>query len=142
MKRSALFLLMCPFLLILPRNPMLAQSNAGVVQDLAAPSPISYEGLYEQLMNLSADELNVADVSALTLKRDVATFELRDGKLYLCKPINNRVCAAIYIGKGVFSMTPPTEIERQQVYRFYEKESLKEKFKILPPKKKKKKKKK
>ena len=38
------------------------------------------------------------------------------------------MCAAIFIGEGTFNYTPPTKIEQEQLFRFYEKRSLNEKF--------------
>jgi hypothetical protein len=51
-------------------------------------------------------------------------FSLTDGHLYLCTPVNGRVIAAFYFGTGHFSMNPPTEIERKQLFRFYGADSV------------------
>jgi len=99
-------------------------------QNLGTQSAL-YDELYEQLVHLAPDQDTLATVNGLTLKRDVATFTLQNGTFYLCTPVGSRVCAAIYLGEGIFSFSPPTEIERQQLYRFYEKDSLWEKFNVL-----------
>ena len=94
-------------------------------------TPVTYEELYDQFMNLTPDPAGVSIVKNLRLQRDVGMFDLHQGKLYLCKPIRGRVCAALFEGEGTFSFKPPTYIEQQQLYRFYEKDSLEEKFSTL-----------
>ncbi len=91
----------------------------------------SYLALYEQLINLSPDETQIADVRDLTLKRDVATFHLTEGSLILLKPIEEAVMGAAFIGKGSVTVTPPTEIEREQLFRFQKVNSLEKQFDFL-----------
>jgi len=90
-----------------------------------------YEALYKELMELEPDKNLVAKVQDFSFRRDAGVFDLKKGKLYLCKPINGRVVAALFEGKGRFRLTPPTEIERRQVRRFYEADSLDQEFKFL-----------
>jgi len=96
------------------------------------PKPATaYEEVYDQLMNLSADPTKVANVGNLTIKRDVAQFTLEDGKLYLLTPVRQRTVAALYLGTGRFNFTPPTAIEKEQLHRFYETQTLEKKFNVL-----------
>ncbi|MBI3006330.1 MAG: hypothetical protein HYY49_13110 [Ignavibacteriales bacterium] len=90
-----------------------------------------YEAMYEELSKLTTDPEAVAKVENLRLIRDVGVFDLREGKLYLCKPIAGRVMSAVFIGNGTFNFRPPTEIEKDQVYRFFEKDSIHEKIRSL-----------
>ena len=90
-----------------------------------------YEKLYDQLMHLEPDFNQSAFVQNFTFQRDVGKFTLASGKLYLCKPVMNRVCAAVFVGNGQFQFTPPIEAERKQLYRFYETESLNQEFNFL-----------
>lgn len=93
---------------------------------------VSYGDVYEQFMDLEIDREQVAEVKTpFVLQRDVGKFFLEEGKLYLCKAVEERVCAVFFSGKGVFSFTPPTSVERKQLYRFYEREAFEEKFKTL-----------
>ena len=87
-----------------------------------------YQILFEQLINLSIDPTQSADVNNIEIKRDVGKFILEKGKLFLCAPVNDRVVAAIFQGEGNFKYTPPSKIEQEQLFRFYEKRSLNEKF--------------
>lgn len=90
-----------------------------------------YEKLYDQLMHLEPDFNQSASVENFTFQRDVGKFTLANGKLYLFKPVMNRVCAAVFVGDGKFQFTPPIEVERKQLYRFYETESLDQEFNFL-----------
>lgn len=100
-------------------------------QSFEPSSQEKLENLYEQLVRLSPDPGRVATVESLVLKRDAGVFTFHEGTFYLCTPINNRVRAAVFVGRGAFSLTPPTEIERQQLYRFFEVETLREEFTFL-----------
>lgn len=93
--------------------------------------PTEYEQWYEALTHLRADESKAAIVSNITIVRDVGVFALRRGQFYLCQSVNNRVVAALFVGEGVFSMKPPTDIERKQLYRFYEADSIQQHFTTL-----------
>lgn len=108
-------------------------SVQGVISQTAAPGlhAPSYEEVYDQLMRLEPDPALVASVSNLHIHRDVADINLTEGTIYLCKPVAGRVCAALFVGKGTFEFSPPTEIEQSQLYRFYEKKTLDEKFDFL-----------
>jgi hypothetical protein len=87
-----------------------------------------YQILFEQLINLSIDPTKSAEVNNLEIIRDVGKFILGKGKLFLCTPVKDRVIAAIFQGEGNFKYTPPSKIEQEQLFRFYEKRSLNEKF--------------
>ncbi|MCH8836800.1 MAG: hypothetical protein IIA60_03235 [Candidatus Marinimicrobia bacterium] len=90
-----------------------------------------YEHLYDDLIHLEPDFHKSAYVQDFTFQRDVARFTLVEGNLYLCKPVMNRVVAAVFIGSGQFHFTPPIEAERKQLYRVYETESLDREFNFL-----------
>jgi len=94
--------------------------------------PCTYEHLYETFMNLpSAFPKEVAQVQSLEIKRDVATFHLLEGKLYIFPPILNRPAVLFFRGEGFFKFTPPIELEKNQLKRFLGTESLNEKFNRL-----------
>ncbi len=90
-----------------------------------------YDSIFVQFVGLAPDPQNIAPVHNVTIERDAGRFHLQDGTLYLCKPVEGRVCAAVYRGKGRFSMKPPTNVERQQLHRFFEKDSMDEEFTFL-----------
>jgi hypothetical protein len=88
----------------------------------------SDEMLYEQIKNLSYDENEVAEVESLILKRDVATFYLNHGKIHLAESFEGKIIGAVFSGEGIFEFSPPLEIERHQLKRFTDRDSLREEF--------------
>lgn len=92
---------------------------------------VSYLKVYEQFMNLQIDESRTATVHDFAFRRDVGRFFLEKGTLLFCRPVEGRVCALYFEGKGRFQFTPPTRVERRQLQRFYQTDSLSEKFRTL-----------
>ncbi|MBI2428443.1 MAG: hypothetical protein HYV29_06540 [Ignavibacteriales bacterium] len=90
-----------------------------------------YESVQRQLKDLTVLKDSVIPVTNVVLSRDVGTFTFHDGSFYVLSPINNNVSALLFIGSGTFSFTPPTDVERKHLYRFFEKEQLNEPFKYL-----------
>ena len=90
-----------------------------------------YEKFYHHFKNISADENEILEVKNLVLRRDRGEILFKNGTFFFNKPFNNRIYSAVFIGEGVFSYTPPNEVERKQLYRFFEKEKLEEKFKKI-----------
>ena len=107
---SALFLLLAS-LFALPNTA----TAAGVA---------SYKKAFAQLAAFAPDPSRVAAVHGLSLKRDLATFEFVDGQMALFRPVEGRIWGAVFTGRGTFSFRPPTEIERDQLERFYKTDSL------------------
>lgn len=91
----------------------------------------SYEAVYEQLMILGRTASRMASVEHVILQRDEGKFLLTQGELYLFSPEQNRIGGALFRGKGAFTMTPPTAIEQDQLYRFYETKTLSKEFDLL-----------
>jgi hypothetical protein len=87
--------------------------------------------LYNQIKDIPFDESKVALVESLVLRRDVAVFRLNEGRIHLFEPVGGRIIGAVFVGEGVFEFSPPTEIERYQLKRFTEHESLSEEFEKL-----------
>jgi hypothetical protein len=90
---------------------------------------------YQALKAPELDLARVAVVESLSLRRDVATFRLGKGTLCLMKPIpvmgDNRVTGAFFVGKGTFLYSPPTRIEKDQLARFFKKDTLEQDFSLL-----------
>ena len=107
--------------------PVIGQANtrAGI------PQIPEYMALYDQLMSLQPDMTKVADIQNLSIKRDVARFDLHEGEIYLLTPVYGRTVGAIFLGTGTAYAYPPTQIEREQFYRFYETHTLEKEFNVL-----------
>ncbi len=69
-----------------------------------------------------------AVVNNLALKRDAATFTLKTGELYFITPVESRITAAVFIGTGEFSLTPPTAIEKKSIKIFTNEDGITEEF--------------
>ncbi len=91
----------------------------------------SYLKIFEALTHLKLDPANVAEVADFALQRDVGNFFLKKGKIYLTLPVEGKICAALFLGKGEFEFTPPTQIEKEQLYRFYQTEHFEKPFNML-----------
>jgi hypothetical protein len=66
----------------------------------------------------------VAEVSNLTLQRDVARFTLQSGQIHLLTPVGGRTVGAVFRGKGVFRFAPATTVERDRLSRLESADSL------------------
>src|ERR1041385_4036016 len=74
---------------------------------------------------------NYAVVNNLILKRDAATFTLKSGELYFITPVEDRVTAAVFIGNGEMSLTPPTDVEKHSISIFTGEDGITEQFSKL-----------
>ena len=74
---------------------------------------------------------NYAVVNNLKLKRDAANFTLKSGELYFITPVEDKVTAAVFIGDGEMSLTPPTDIEKRSLSIFTGEGAITEQFSKL-----------
>ena len=72
-----------------------------------------------------------ATVNNLILKREGAAFNLRSGEIYFLTPVEGRYTAAVFIGEGEFSLSPPTENEKNSLKIFTNEPSITEQFSSL-----------
>ncbi len=72
-----------------------------------------------------------ATVSNLVLKKDRATFTLASGEIYFLKPMQGRIVAAVFLGTGNFSLTPPNETEQKNLEIYTKKREISEGFSQL-----------
>jgi hypothetical protein len=91
--------------------------------------------LYNDLHHFKIDTTRIGTVENLSIRRDVGFFFLEQGTMYACKAAQYHgkeyITGLIYIGKGEFTFTPPTEIEKMQLMRFYKDDPFKKEFDIL-----------
>lgn len=69
-------------------------------------------------------------VNSLALKRDAATFSMT-GEVYFLPPVEGRTVAAVFIGGGEMTLTPPTDAERKSISIFTGEPKLTEAFSTL-----------
>jgi len=72
-----------------------------------------------------------ATVNNLTLKKEGATFTLRNGEIYFVSPVLGRYTGGVFIGDGEFSLVPPTENEKNSLKIFTNEPSITEQFSNL-----------
>ena len=88
---------------------------------VATGQKANQDPIYQSLRQLGkGDDFagNYAVVNNLKLKRDAANFTLKSGELYFITPVEDRVTAAVFIGDGELSLTPPTDIEKRSISIF------------------------
>jgi len=90
-----------------------------------------YERAVSDLLSLHADAGRTAKVENIIIKREGARFDLHHGEIQLLSRVNDRYIAFLFTGQGTFRFTPPTKIERAQLRRFYDSDSLDESFNTL-----------
>ena len=121
-------------LLVLPARPsdLSAQlASAGGPPPAGAPAARSYDEMFDELLRMSPRADRVAEVSNLTLQRDVARFTLQSGQISLLTPVGGRTVGAVFRGKGVFSFVPASPIERERLRRLEKADSLSAPFSEL-----------
>ncbi|MCK4956956.1 MAG: hypothetical protein KAS49_04925, partial [Candidatus Cloacimonetes bacterium] len=87
--------------------------------------------IYNDLENLTALNEKVAEVNDFSFSRDVANFHLKNGKLYILSPVNNRSIAMIFKGEGSVNIAPPTKISQERLYSEFQVNSFNSSFSFL-----------
>ncbi len=64
----------------------------------------------------------------LKLVREAASFEFKSGRIDIIQPVRGRYHAAVFEGEGLFTINPPTRIEKAQLKKFTGEENLVEEF--------------
>ncbi len=85
--------------------------------DLPTATPEDLKTVYFQLRQLHASE-QWAIAENVVWKRDAATFTFQTGKLVFASPVNGRILAASFEGKGAFQLDPPGSIHQKQISRY------------------------
>lgn len=127
----------CSILLILALECFALASI--VMAQTAPPSAgaprVNDDPVYKQLRQRSnaIEDFNgqVATVSGLTLHRDAATFKFNSGEIYFLAPVAGHVVGAVFLGDGVMTLDPPTEIEKHSLSIFTGADVLEDHFSRL-----------
>jgi hypothetical protein len=69
------------------------------------------DNTYQQLRTISPSGETIA-ANGLTIKRDVATFQLNSGNLCFLKAVNGKTTGAIFVGEGRLLLNPPLASEQ------------------------------
>ncbi len=98
---------------------------------VVGPALKEYERISSQITGLATKSIPSAEIENIVFKRDAATFNLTKGTLYLLPEIDQKVHALLFVGKGLVTVIPPTEIEMKQLSRFFEENIFPMEFKTL-----------
>jgi len=94
----------------------------------AAAAGTDLRTVYDRLKKLEFDPDRVAEVKNFLIQRHELQLLFESGRFYLSKPVGGRLTGAVFIGHGRFRFVPPNRLEREQVQRFMEKDTLDEAF--------------
>jgi len=91
------------------------------------PASAQVLAMYQKLRSntLSGDSLTVQD---LVLKRDIATMTFTSGTFHFMSPVEGQVMGAVFVGQGVFQMTPTPNVEKRHLRHLTGISSISESF--------------
>lgn len=97
---------------------------------LSAQEPTSafYKSTLDQIFDWEITDQSAFHIDTLSFNKDVGQFKLVNSNVFVLPSINNRQYGLIFSGNIYFSMTPPTSIEQDQLYRFIENKSCEKEF--------------
>ena len=90
-----------------------------------------YKQTLNELLAIHPEVGKTTSVAGIRIQREHIIFDLKSGRLQLLSPVDGKTIAALFYGEGTFSFSPPTEIERAQLMRFYDTVSLDGTFNTL-----------
>jgi hypothetical protein len=123
-------------LLVVPALPIDLSAQQLATTTAAAPATAetvarSYDALFDELLRMTPRADRVAEVSNLTLQRDVGRFTLESGRIHLLTPVGGRTVGAVFRGRGMFSFAPTAAVERERLRRLEKADSLASPFSEL-----------
>jgi len=109
--------------------------RASAVMVVASPMAWAQSGAnsdptYAALRNIGLGS-EAVQVTNFDLKRDAGTFRLNSGTICFVPPVNGKVTGGVFVGDGVFLLTPPTETERKSLRFLSKEDEFSEKFERL-----------
>lgn len=114
-------ILILPFILVL--NCLCLSQDQNTNQE--------YQNILKEIENVQPLSVAAVPDSGLIIQQDAAIFKLISGELFRCSQIAGSERLLLFKGKGRFSFSPTSQIEKDHLYRFYEKHSLDEEFYYL-----------
>jgi hypothetical protein len=91
---------------------------------VAAVSASAAEDLKQQIQNSSLDLSRAVELRNLTIELGGGVFDVDQGVLVPASPISGRVMEAVFVGKAQFHLSPPDEVEAQQLELFTQQATL------------------
>lgn len=87
-----------------------------------------YQEIRQRANAMDAFAGKVAAVKDVTLRKDGAAFKFISGEVYFLAPIQGRVVAAVFLGEGEMTVSPPIEVEKRHLAIFTGHPVLTERF--------------
>jgi hypothetical protein len=97
---------------------LLAAATVSLASDLSQAPSADLLARYQQLRTIALDPQRIAVVEEYSLHKHEATFLLKSGQLCFLQPVGEAVVGAVFVGDGMFTLKPPTEIEQRNLARF------------------------
>jgi hypothetical protein len=95
--------------------------------DLATSPSEKLLQVYAQLRSLKGSPQG-AIAENVKFRRDAATFTFEEGRLTLAAPVEARILAAVFRGRGTFELAPPSPVDQRQIARYAKAPRLVDKF--------------
>ncbi len=94
---------------------------------LVADQPPNADASYQQLraIALGSEAVSVSDI---TLKRDVAHFQLNSGTVCFLPAVQGKVTGAVFVGEGRLLLTPPIAAEQRSLMLLTKEQEFSESF--------------
>lgn len=90
-----------------------------------------YQKILSDITGISLVSSSTVPDNGITIQEYAATFKLNNGDIYKFSDIAGAERLLIFKGNGKFIYSPPSKIEKDHLYRFYEKYTLDEDFNYL-----------
>jgi hypothetical protein len=90
-----------------------------------------YQNILKEIESVQPVSVAAVPDSGLIIQQDAAIFKLINGELFRCSEIASSERLLLFKGKGQFIFSPHSQIEKDHLYRFYEKHTLDEEFYYL-----------
>ncbi len=103
-------------------------SYADPQADLLPADTTQLEAAFNAFFNVGLDLEHPLRVQNLQLVKDSLVMNLKEGSVYLTRPVLGEVTGAYFIGDGTMKLSPPTRTEKKSLKRRYGKESFEEPF--------------
>jgi len=86
------------------------------------------EAIFEAFYRTGLDTTRPYAIANVKIQKDTVTLHLKQGTLFLMKPVAGEITGAAFVGEGVAMLTPPNRTERYMLNKYYGAETLNEPF--------------
>lgn len=112
MRRSVIFYCVFAFLGTITAQELKTRPQTITPVPQTSRSLANNDPVYLSLRSIKLGQ-EIIPISPFRIKRDAGIFTFRSGTFYLLEPVRGKITGAVFLGDGVLSLSPPTEIERR-----------------------------